>query len=244
MPDITTFDRSITLFLNRFADVDPAFDHLILDIANSALVNGGLFMAYFWSLWFENDECTTERRQSVLVSIFGALLAILISRILQLALPFHDRPLHTPDLGFVLPSGVNPNALSHWNSFPSDHAVLFFALTTAIWYENRRLGYVAALWSFFVICLPRVYLGYHFPSDIVGGMILGVTLMVGVRFFLRNARWPTRLLNWSALHQTAFYCVAFLASYEITILFYDLRALSVDGFHIVKSMIIASAWAR
>ena len=58
-------------------------------------------------------------------------------------------------------------------SFPSDHAVFTFAIATMIWGYNRKIGSIllglAGLVSF-----ARVYVGTHYPTDVVGGAILGV----------------------------------------------------------------------
>ncbi len=58
-------------------------------------------------------------------------------------------------------------------SFPSAHSALFFALSTIICFYNKKLGAI-----FFVttalICLGRILAGVHYPSDIIGGLIVGV----------------------------------------------------------------------
>jgi undecaprenyl-diphosphatase len=198
-------------------------------------------MAYFWWLWFKDGKDAASRQNMIVVSFAGALSAVAISRILQRLLPFHDRLVHAAGTGFVLPTGVDPKSLSDWSSLPSDHAALFFALSTAIWFQSRRLGFLAGLWTTFVICVPRIYLGFHYPSDVLAGAVLGVAIMVGTYFWAGSARWPARIVDWSRAHQTAFYALAFLATYEITVLFYDLRALAEDGFHILRSVTVASA---
>lgn len=241
LPGAAPLDEPIIRFLNQFAQVDPAFDRLIVDIADSALLKGGVFMAYFWWLWFENDERTGSRRAEIIVSFAGAIVAVAISRVLQHVLPYHERLLHEVGANFVLPAGVDPNTLSTWSSFPSDHAALFFALTTAIWYQHRRLGYAAAVWTLLVICLPRVYLGFHYPSDIFAGAALGIAIMVVTHKWGAFVRWPRSVVTWSSAHQTAFYTLAFLTTYELTVLFYDLRALAQDSAQVLRSMMMASA---
>ena len=241
MAGAAPFDEPIIRFLNQFAQVNPDFDRLVVDIADSALLKGGVFMAYFWWLWFEHDERAGSRRAEILVSFAGALAAVAMSRILQRLLPYHERLLHAAGSGFVIPAGVDPNTLSTWSSFPSDHAALFFALSTAIWYQHRRFGYLAALWTLLVICLPRVYLGYHYPGDIFAGTALGIVIMVAVHGWGRAARWPHRVVTWASAHQTSFYTLAFLSTYELTVLFYDLRALAEDGAHVLRSVMLASA---
>jgi hypothetical protein len=45
----------------------------------------------------------------------------------------------------------------------------------------------------------------------------------------------------SGEHRTAFYALAFLSTYEITVLFYDLHALAEDSFHALRSVMVAAA---
>jgi len=70
-------------------------------------------------------------------------------------------------------------------SFPSGHAIFFFALAAGVFVSNRRLGawlYVAAV----LVGLGRVAAGVHYPSDIFGGAILGMLVgWIGVRLYRR-----------------------------------------------------------
>jgi hypothetical protein len=59
------------------------------------------------------------------------------------------------------------------NSFPSDTATLYFSLAAIIFLEWPLWGSVAMLWSALTVGAVRVALGYHFPSDILGGVVLG-----------------------------------------------------------------------
>lgn len=233
MTDLTALDDWIIRYLNQYAQVNPAFDRFVFDVVDSDLLKGGIFMAYFWWLWFRSDDDVVARREYILMSLAGALSSVAVSRLLQRLLPFHDRPLHAADLAFVPPAGVNPESLSSWSSFPSDHAALFFGLSAAIWTQSRLLGLLAGGWSLLIICVPRVYLGYHYPSDVAAGAVLGVAIVAGVIHWGKAAAWPGRLLRWSAAHQPAFYCAAFIATYEITILFYDVRAMAHDGLQLL-----------
>lgn len=60
-------------------------------------------------------------------------------------------------------------------SFPSGHAIFFFALAAGVFSTNKRFGawlYVVAI----LIGLGRIAAGVHYPSDILGGAILGILI--------------------------------------------------------------------
>ena len=63
-------------------------------------------------------------------------------------------------------------------SFPSDHAVMSGAVAAGVLVANRRLGLVA-LAAAVAMCLTRVYVGAHFPGDVLAGALVGaaVTLL-------------------------------------------------------------------
>lgn len=65
--------------------------------------------------------------------------------------------------------------LSHspTGSFPSGHAAFFFALSTIIYFQNKKAG-ILFLFASLLIGLSRVFSGLHWPSDILAGIILGI----------------------------------------------------------------------
>lgn len=243
LASIIDWDYGVSLWLNGFAGVTPALDRFIYNLADSAMLKGGLFMAFFWWLWFKRDDVATERRQTILTALAGAIIAIGIARILQLMLPFRARPLHNDALNLTPPTVVNPDTLDGWSSFPSDHAVLFFALAVAVWRLHRPLGVFAFVWSSVAICLPRVFLGYHYATDILVGAVIGVVIMQVAFVILRPRLLAKPLLRWESAHATSFYCAAFLASLELAVLFQDVRQLTTDGLGLVHHLTVTEAVA-
>ena len=57
-------------------------------------------------------------------------------------------------------------------SFPSDHAVMAGAVAAGLWWVDRRLGLVAGL-AAVAMAFARVYVGAHYPLDVVAGLALG-----------------------------------------------------------------------
>ncbi|MDA1337678.1 MAG: phosphatase PAP2 family protein [bacterium] len=72
-------------------------------------------------------------------------------------------------------------------SFPSGHAAFFFALGTVLYFYNKKAG-VLFLLGAAVLSAARVFAFLHWPSDIVGGAIIGIASAILVaqlpkRFF-------------------------------------------------------------
>lgn len=60
-------------------------------------------------------------------------------------------------------------------SFPSGHTAASFASVTALYFSGRRRLWKAALLLACVIAFSRLYLYVHFPTDILGGIAVGLT---------------------------------------------------------------------
>jgi undecaprenyl-diphosphatase len=186
------------------------------------LLQGAVFISLIWFLWFARPDLTS--RACLLAGTLTAAVAGMTSRALQLAVPSHLRPLHNPQLDFVLPISVDPDALNHFNSFPSDHGVVFFGLSAIIYRMSPRLGFGAFIWAT-AIDTARIYEGYHFPSDIIASAGLGV-LMVNLLLAAPVRRLAQNALVVEQRFRPAFYMLAFLATYQIASLFDDVRELS------------------
>jgi undecaprenyl-diphosphatase len=217
-----SFDFTIVLFLNKFVGKSGLLDGSVELISEKAILGGVLFVALLWVIWFKDKR--EQSRIRLFMGGVAAVLAGLLSRLLQLALPFHVRPLYNTDLTLTWPIGVERGTLNHWSSFPSDHASLFFALATLIWISDRRLGLIAFFWAA-ITSSTRIYLGYHYPTDILGGAALGIFMVILFQK-LPLPRVVYRLLDWERYHSPSFYAVAFIASYLAGTLFNDVRGIA------------------
>lgn len=226
-------DYPLVRALNVFAGVSAPVDRALGWVTTYYLLTGVLFMALVWGCWFASDEA--EQRGRVLMGTIAACLAGMASRVLQLALPTHLRPLHDPALGMTLPAGVDPAGLNHWSSFPSDHAAVQFGLACVVWLVRPALGRLAFAWAL-AINVARVYLGAHFPTDIAGGAALGVlaVLLAQTELARRTGR---ALQAWARRAPFAFYGLAFFISYQIATLFDEARTAGVAVLAVLRGML-------
>ena len=72
-------------------------------------------------------------------------------------------------------------------SFPSGHAAFFFALSTVVYMYDKRAG----VWFFLasaVLSIARIMAGVHYPTDILGGAVLGIIVGFGVHLLFKRYR--------------------------------------------------------
>jgi undecaprenyl-diphosphatase len=58
------------------------------------------------------------------------------------------------------------------STFPSDHSTAVGAVAVGLWFVNRRIGMVAVVAALFM-AFTRVYVGVHYPLDVLAGLALG-----------------------------------------------------------------------
>ncbi len=151
--------------LNGLAGMWPALDAAAIFFASYLqYLVGAVFVAYL--LW--THRSTTERKLMALSGLASVVLSRgIITELIRLAFE-RPRP-------FIAHSWVVKlvNRSEYYDSFPSGHATFFFALATAVYLNDKKLG----LWFFagaVLMGVARIYAGVHWPSDIVGGALIGV----------------------------------------------------------------------
>jgi undecaprenyl-diphosphatase len=216
------FDLTIESHLNHYANRWPRFDTAMLLVVNKNLLKGGPIVFLCWAAFFEkrrNLSDLMEGRAKLAATIPLAIIGVVAARILAKILPFRERPFRTAALHFQLPHGMSTERLYSWSSFPSDHAALFAALAVGVFFASRRLGVLALSYVLLCIVGPRVYLGWHWPTDVLVGVLLGIAFAAGAIIpAYRNFVWRWVEKAWRSYPGISAGAL-FLLSYEITDLF-------------------------
>lgn len=125
---------------------------------------------------------------SYAAAIVAAVLAFLLWRVqgwkdsaLRLAVSVGGAAAYNPLLKIFFarprPEVIPPLAISETFSFPSGHTAIAMAfygsLAVILWGCNSRTAPVALVLLATVVALSRVYLGMHYPSDVLGSLLLG-----------------------------------------------------------------------
>ncbi len=229
-----TFDLTIIAFVNRFSRHSWVFDNFVRELASNALFKGCVLVTIIWWAWFKNGEAYFRLRLQLMATLLSSIAAMILARGLALVLPFRPRPLHDESLQFLLPYGLKPTTLDGWSSMPSDHAVLFFSLSAGLLFVSRKVGIFAVFYTTLFIAVPRVYLGYHYPSDIIVSAFIGIAVSLWGNIYLPGSQYICSTVNWSSSRSEIFYPVFFMASYLLADMFNDARTLAVGFIKVIK----------
>jgi undecaprenyl-diphosphatase len=232
---LRSIDHSLFEYVNSLAGRSEPADRFVELITHNYLFKGLLFMALFWGFWYSGDRFGTDTKEKLLAILFAATAAILLGRSLAVLGPFRLRPMHAPGLPFNQPFNQSPTAFVGWSSMPSDNAMLHFALATGFCLVSRGAGVVAILFTVAVVSLPRVYLGFHYPSDIFVGAVMGAAVVLILVPLLTRLLVRERVMDRVASYQYLLYPALFLATFEVATMFESLRQASLELWRIAPA---------
>jgi undecaprenyl-diphosphatase len=228
------FDTVTIKFVNQFSQHSQIVDKMFSRLAGNELLKGGILAIIIWWAWFKTDEDHSHNRKHIILTLISCVFAMALARGLALTLPFRLRPLQQGGLNFLPPYGVEVTDLEAWSSFPSDHAVLFFALSVGLLYVSKKIGIFSLFYTVLFISFPRIYLGLHYPTDIIAGAIIGTTIAIISNLCPLKSKWLQSIENWSYLKPHLFYPLFFLFTYQIADNFEGSRAIISSGWNLLQ----------
>ena len=182
-------DLLLFRWLNSWAGISPFFDWAIVFRATYlwylVMVAVFLIMAVSFLPRFH------QRQQRAIQFFIFAVVSATVARfgVTELIRLFYNRP-----RPFEVLEGIHQLA-NHVSggSFPSGHAALAFAVATVVWFYYPKTSIL-----FFLVALSigmgRVAAGVHWPSDILGGALVGIFSAYLIHFLhLRYKQWKNKM---------------------------------------------------
>jgi membrane-associated phospholipid phosphatase len=169
-------DRPLFHVVNVFARDTGWLHSPMLDYASYGVVAFACLLLVGW--WVARSTGDHARVAAALWAPLGALVALAVNQPLVNA--FRE-----PRPYVVLPHMLLLTHRSSDYSFPSDHAVMAGAVAAGLFLVSRRLGVVAAV-AALLMALARVYVGAHWPGDVVAGLVVGGVVTTGGFLLVRR----------------------------------------------------------
>ncbi|MGW5866678.1 phosphatase PAP2 family protein [Streptomyces sp. NPDC055239] len=153
-----------------------------LDTAVSLWSSYGLLLfAFFMALcWWRARRVSAEAAMTALAIPIVVVLAFGVSTVVKSAAR-EDRPCTSLHLAII----ETCPARGDW-SFPSNHATLAVAAAVALWFVSRRIGAIAAV-AACAMAVSRVWVGVHYPHDVLAGALVGALVAITCMLLLRRS---------------------------------------------------------
>jgi undecaprenyl-diphosphatase len=156
LPGVQRFNTDLFLWINQYywsplADL-TAFTELPAELYGVVIV---IILAYF-------------KRNDLALCILIAIVIDIVYVTVAKDLTALARP-------FIVLNGINVAYYPNDFSFPSGHAAGSFAVFSA-WCFRERRHYVPLLGFAALISISRVYIGVHYPLDVIAGAVIGLII--------------------------------------------------------------------
>ena len=161
---MTLSELNLSLFswINASPEASNTSIHFAIFIANDLLYCMILLFAWFWL------RGNYDTKKQILKAFIFTSIAILISQCIS-HVYYHPRP-------FVMEVGRTLIYHAPNGSFPSDHMLIFSSIAFSYLFSAQRKLGISLLVMAWLVAWSRVYLGVHFPLDMLGAFLLAFAL--------------------------------------------------------------------
>ena len=169
MEEIIQFDKQLLLMVN-------GSDSVFLDYVVLTLTNAKTWIPLYLGLFYVVLMTHKPNWRDILLILAAAGLCVLLAGTINdtivKPLVARWRPTHDPEIGSLIDT-VNGYRGGNYGFFSAHASNTMSIATFFCWLaRSRRLSIALVIWSL-VNCWTRLYLGVHFPGDILVGLLWG-----------------------------------------------------------------------
>ncbi len=167
--------------INGFANTSKIIDFVGVFFADYLLY---VIAIFFLVLLFVNKARLMTISVGISVFLSRYIIAEPIKRIFHIARPY------------VSVDGVKKivEENADYYSFPSGHTAIFFAIAMAVFYFNKKWGIVAFVIAI-LVGVSRIYVGVHWPLDVVAGALIGILSGIIVNSLIKKYKNGSQIKN-------------------------------------------------
>ncbi len=184
LDSVVAYDLNLSLAINRYAGKWDMLD-LIISIFASDYFFPVIFALFLVGIWFNGSE-QKERVVNQHIVIFSIISLAFVNWIVFVinAYLFRPRPFENEQISLIFYEATD-------SSFPSNALAVLFAISITTLITNRRYGISLMILSI-VYGISRIYVGVHYPLDILSALILGV-IAAGIVCYIGKLIYPMPL---------------------------------------------------
>jgi membrane-associated phospholipid phosphatase len=161
-------------------------------VAENPLVSSFIIAAIFYHFWQIRDERTLWRRRYLIGIIVACVVAVSVTGILRpwLHWPSPSRSVDFRDLfpAYLWGTGTD-------NSFPSHSTLVYILVAFGFWPLSRTISVLSVVFVLLFISLPRIYVGGHYPIDVLATLPFAVAVLLLVSWWAAGSELANTLVR-------------------------------------------------